>query len=629
MIELLRNFLIYRSRDQKSLLLILSDLFAYNITFIFSYIFFKLICDEICREVGNYPILALYSKYPLLNIFFLSLIAVIVTYLLNGYKSFFRSNPARSFIGYERLVGTILFCLIISILILIDSQDFVLSIAAGISLLINITFYFVLIRSLAYVVLSKQSDEKRTPILIYGAGQAGMETAASISLNEKFRILGFIDDNKKIKKFKILGYRVLGGISKVSKVKKEYPNLIVVMAMIKIPSTVRSKIISELEKEEIHVKTIPLNYGSLETKLSINNLDVNDLIKRDPHENEIDISDIKLDDTNILVTGAGGSIGSVISKKLSELKPQSLIFIDNSEFNLYKLEQSFKEFSNFKNMKFYLRDVTDEKSIEEIIQNEKVNMIYHAAAYKHVPLLQDYKNYSMALKNNFIATFNLCEIAYRNRLKSFTLISTDKAVNPTNIMGASKRLAELSLQGFQNKDNNKTSFSMVRFGNVLNSSGSVVPLFWDQINEGGPVTVTDENVNRFFMTIEEASSLVIQASFLARGGEVFLLDMGNPLKILDLAKRMIRLSGNSVAEKGSKKGIEIVFSGLRPGEKLYEELLLSSNPIKTNNPKISKGIEKSFPLDEIKSLKDKIGNLGNTIDYSNISSEISKYVDGY
>ena len=629
MIELLRNFLIYRSRDQKSLLLILSDLFAYNLTFIFSYIFFKLICDEICREDINYPILALYSKYPLLNIFFLSLIAVIITYLLNGYKSFFRSNPARSFIGYERLVGTILFCLIITILILIDSQDFVLSIAAGITLIINITFYFVLIRSLAYVVLSKQSDEKRTPILIYGAGQAGMETAASISLNENFRILGFIDDNKKIKKFKILGYRVLGGISKVSKVKKEYPNLIVVMAMIKIPSTARSKIISELEKEEIHVKTIPLNYGSLETKLSINNLDVNDLIKRDPHENEIDISDIKLDDANILVTGAGGSIGSVISKKLSELKPQNLIFIDNSEFNLYKLEQSFKEFSNFKNMKFYLRDITDEKSIEEIIQNEKVNMIYHAAAYKHVPLLQDYKNYSMALKNNFIATFNLCDIAYRNKLKSFTLISTDKAVNPTNIMGASKRLAELSLQGFQDKDNNKTSFSMVRFGNVLNSSGSVVPLFWNQINEGGPVTVTDENVNRFFMTIDEASSLVIQASFLARGGEVFLLDMGNPLKILDLAKRMIRLSGNSVAEKGSKNGIEIVFSGLRPGEKLYEELLLSRNPIKTNNPKISKGIEKSFSLDEIKSLKDKIGNLGNSIDYANISSEISKYVDGY
>ena len=240
-----------------------------------------------------------------------------------------------------------------------------------------------------------------------------------------------------------------------------------------------------------------------------------------------------------------------------------------------------------------MRDIKDTKSIENIIKNENIDTIFHAAAYKHVPILEEDHNFDMAIKNNFIATLDLCDIATRHKVENFTLVSTDKAVNPTNIMGASKRLAELALQAYQDEDQNKVCFSMVRFGNVLNSSGSVVPLFWNQISQGGPVTVTHEEINRFFMTIEEASSLVIEANSMSIGGEVFLLDMGDPIRIKELAEKMIRLSGNSVSNDVNKQGIEITYSGLRPGEKLFEELLLSKNPIKTSHPKIKKGLEEN------------------------------------
>ena len=280
-------------------------------------------------------------------------------------------------------------------------------------------------------------------------------------------------------------------------------------------------------------------------------------------------------------------------------------------------------------MNFILKNVQDSKEIEKLLIKNNIDSIYHASAYKHVPLLQSNENFSSAVENNFFATYDLCSLASKHNVKSFVLVSSDKAVNPANLMGATKRLAELSLQAFQDLKENKTIFSMVRFGNVLNSSGSVVPLFWEQISNGGPVTVTHEDVNRFFMTIKEAASLVLQSGAMAKGGEVFLLDMGDPIKIKEFAERMIRLSGNSVAYNEEENGIKIIFSGLRPGEKLYEELLLSDKPISTDHEDIKKAVEEKYPLSDIKNLKNSLRELLIKDNLSSAKKLISEFVKGF
>ena len=378
------------------------------------------------------------------------------------------------------------------------------------------------------------------------------------------------------------------------------------MAIISISAEERREIISQLEKFEVQVKTIPYNYGALETKLSIEDVSVSDLIDRKIKIPDKNLLDHSFRGKNILITGAGGSIGSEISKQIANLKPAKLFFIDSSEFNLFKLKESFQSYKNLSSMNFILKNVQDFKEMEKLLIKNNIDSIYHASAYKHVPLLQSNENFSSAVENNFFATYDLCSLASKHNVKSFVLVSSDKAVNPANLMGATKRLAELSLQAFQDLKENKTIFSMVRFGNVLNSSGSVVPLFWEQISNGGPVTVTHEDVNRFFMTIKEAASLVLQSGAMAKGGEVFLLDMGDPIKIKEFAERMIRLSGNSVAYNEEENGIKIVFSGLRPGEKLYEELLLSDKPIPTDHDDIKKAVEEKYPLSDMENLKNSL-----------------------
>ncbi len=315
--------------------------------------------------------------------------------------------------------------------------------------------------------------------------------------------------------------------------------------------------------------------------------------------------------------------------QVANLNPQKLILLDSSEFNLYKLRLHFQTYKNFSEMVFVLSNIQEKERLDNLIKKYKINTIYHAAAYKHVPLLESNTNISSAINNNFVATFNLCKLAKTNSVNNFVLVSSDKAVNPTNLMGASKRLSEISLQAFQDVEDNETVFSIVRFGNVLNSSGSVMPLFKEQIEKGGPVTVTHKDVNRYFMTINEAANLVIQAGGISKGGEVFLLDMGNPIKILDFAKKMIRLSGNSVASEGNSNGIEIIFSGLRPGEKLYEELLIDNNPEDTIHPKIKKGHEKKYDYLKIEKLVLELTELANKEKIKELKNKVSHFVDGY
>ena len=626
----IKTKIILLSRNKKTLLTIMSDLFIFNLNFFISFLLNFFYTDNLVSFRQDFKNFSFLYSFEHLEIILLSTVSILLIFILDGYKSFFRSSGILNILGSSRILSLLIFCFLIFFFVLSKAEVYIVSFQVSSMQFFTILFYFLFFRVSVYVYLSNKSGTGTIPTIIYGAGQAGRETAAALSQTKKYRILGFIDDDKRLKNFQIIGIKILGNLNKITKLKKDYPDLLIIMAIQNISTFDRQRIISLIEPFEVTVKTIPSSYGGLETRLSIENISLGDLIERKSTGLGKNIKYEKnIEDKNILITGAGGSIGSELSKQISELNPSKLVFLDSSEYNLYNLSQRLKNLKGIDSCSFILKSIQDKDDLESIIKSESINSIFHAAAYKHVPLLENSVNLKSALENNFFSTFDLCEIAHRHKVGNFTLISTDKAVNPTNIMGASKRLAELSLQGFQDLKDNKTCFSMVRFGNVLNSSGSVVPLFWDQISSGGPVTVTHKEVNRFFMTIEEASSLVIKSNSISSGGEVFLLDMGSPIKIKDLAKRMIRLSGNSVASEGKGNGIKIVYSGLRPGEKLFEELLLSKNPIETEHPKIKKGLEKKFDMEEIYNLKIKIKQLLEKEDHELIHKEIQKYVDGF
>ena len=528
-LESIRNKLISSSRRVKIILMMINDLFCFFSPFLFS-LFIKYFVK--LNNNTALPVVDLLSNSNMLIILIINLLCIVLIYSFNGYRSFLRYSNENllNALSNPRLLVLFLYFLATLIYFISDYKSLVIPISSALSVFLTTFFSVVFLRSLAYRFIKNSSNNKGLPLVIYGAGQAGRELAAYLGQNELYRIIGFIDDDHKLKNFKILGYKVYGNFKQIEKLKNNYSNLEVILSIINIKPTRRQKIISNIEKFQVAVKTIPEGYGSLTSKMSIQNLNINDLLERKEVPLDKKLLKEHIENKRILITGAGGSIGSEISLKIASLKPDKMIFIDFSELNLYDLKNKLINFDTTK-VKFFLLNLVNIKKIEEIIKKEKIDIIFHAAAYKHVPILEDIENFNSAIENNFLVTFNLCKIALDNQIESFTLISTDKAVNPTNIMGASKRLAELGLQAFQKEPKNKTRFSMVRFGNVLNSSGSVVPLFWDQINSGGPVTVTHEKINRFFMSIREAANLVIQSSSIAEGGEVFLLDMGNPIEI--------------------------------------------------------------------------------------------------
>lgn len=361
----------------------------------------------------------------------------------------------------------------------------------------------------------------------------------------------------------------------------------------------------------------------------LQNLSLDDLLPRGRVQADI-ISNAG--NQNILISGAGGSIGSEIARQILNNNPLSIILLDVSEYNLYIIERECSAIKKSKDLSTkiipYLGDIRDQNHLTNFFQKYKINSVFHAAAYKHVPLVEDQNNIIKACENNILGTYNLALTAVDNNVDTFVMVSTDKAVRPSNIMGASKRTAEMVIQSLDTMHPN-TKFSMVRFGNVINSSGSVIPLFLDQISRGGPVTVTDKNVTRYFMTIPEASNLVLQASQMAEGGEVFILDMGEQLNIMDLAKRLVHLSGRSVATNNKDEGIEIIEVGLRPGEKMYEELLISGDQLSTTNTKIYKSME-SFP--SIEKMKELINEIKLSIarnDHLSLIQIFKENVEGY
>lgn len=442
-------------------------------------------------------------------------------------------------------------------------------------------------------------------VLIYGAGSAGLQLAGAMSHSHEVRLVGFLDDDSR------LHGHVLQGLTIYSP--NDLPGLVVslrvgdvLLAMPSMGRKRRNEILENMRHAGVSVRTLPRMTDLAQGRVSITDLrelDVDDLLGRESVTPNFILLSQNVLLKVVLVTGAGGSIGSELCRQILSLGPVKLLLVEQSEYALYQIyEELSKKLAASEDLAMVklvplLGSVCDRERMHEIMSTWSPDTVYHAAAYKHVPMVEH--NPSQGIRNNVLGTLTAAQAALQNGVQDFVLISTDKAVRPTNIMGASKRLAEMVLQAMA-QQGGTTTFSMVRFGNVLGSSGSVVPLFRQQIREGGPITLTHGEITRYFMTIPEAAQLVIQASAMAKGGDVFVLDMGEPVRIKDLAVRMIELSGLSVRDEANPDGdIEICITGLRPGEKLYEELLIGDDPRSTLHPRIMKAHEHFLPMTEL------------------------------
>lgn len=456
------------------------------------------------------------------------------------------------------------------------------------------------------------SNPKR--LLIIGAGAAASMMLRDLDNNEnlEYKVIGLIDDDKKKQKAILNGVLVLGDRYDIKKVCAKYRIDEILFAIPSANGATRKEIIELCNETGCIIKTLPsidqiIDKTEGQMYKSVRNIEIEDLLEREPVKLNNDEIRAYISDRVILVTGGGGSIGSELCRQIMKFSPKKLVILDIYENNAYDLQMELNRKYPENMPEVIIASVRDKKRLDEVFEEYKPQIVFHAAAHKHVPLME--KSPMEAIKNNVIGTINVAECANKHNVHKFVMISTDKAVNPTNIMGATKRICELCIQSMQKVS--KTEFVAVRFGNVLGSNGSVVPLFKKQIEAGGPVTVTDKRITRFFMTIPEASQLVLQAACYAKGGEIFVLDMGKPVKIYDLAKNLICLSGYE-----PEVDIKIEFCGLRPGEKLYEELLMSEEGLeKTAHSKIFIGKPVDIELDE---LKKNISELQNAVELNDI-----------
>ncbi|MDF1587804.1 MAG: nucleoside-diphosphate sugar epimerase/dehydratase [Gammaproteobacteria bacterium] len=482
-----------------------------------------------------------------------------------------------------------------------------------------------------YGSLGKQS-QCIPPVIIYGAGSSGMQLVAALKMSRQLRPVAFIDDDPALENNQINGLNIYP-FTKLSHLIDRYKAVDVLLALPSVSRSRRSDIIRLLEAYPVHVRSLPGLMDLAEGKVKVSDIqevDIGDLLGREPVEPIAELLHANITNKSVMVTGAGGSIGSELCRQIAKLEPTTLILYELNEFSLYAIEKELQQHQSSLTIVAVLGSVQNQQRLERVCQQFNVNTIYHAAAYKHVPLVE--KNTTEAIQNNIFGTLNCAKAAINSSVETFVLISTDKAVRPSNTMGASKRFAELVLQALaqDNENNPSTRFTMVRFGNVLGSSGSVVPLFREQIANGGPVTVTDKRIIRYFMTIPEAAELVIQAGSMGQGGDVFVLDMGEPVKIVDLAKRMIHLSGFVEKDQQDPDGdIEIIYTGLRPGEKLYEELLIGDKVSDTQHPKIMRAQEHIIVWAELRSILQKLQQCNNENDCQKVRDILMTHVSGF
>lgn len=502
-------------------------------------------------------------------------------------------------VGKGAFFSTLVMAVLVALLHLQGIPRSVLFIYFGLAfLLLGGSRYMV--RYWHYFVLHRSSASQ--PVIIYGAGQAGMQLASALGRGREFSPALFVDDNPALHRSVIQGLQVYAPA--------ELPELVqrfgighILLAMPAADQTRRAHILTRLEHLPVHVRSIPAASDLVSGRSAIEDLhdiDIGELLWRAPVPPDIERIQQFLVGKVVMVTGAGGSIGSELCRQIVAQNPSKLILFENSELALYQIERELVDKWTGSSTKDHLipvlGSVQNSARLEQTLREHQIQIVFHAAAYKHVPLVE--YNPIEGIQNNSFGTLTAARAAKAAGVERFVLISTDKAVRPTNVMGASKRLAEMTLQALA-KEEGATVFAMVRFGNVLGSSGSVVPLFQQQIAAGGPVTVTHPDVIRYFMSIPEAAQLVLQAGAMAKGGEIFLLDMGDPVKIVDLAKRLIKLSGHRAVETPQPGGIVIEFSGLRPGEKLFEELLISGGQKTSLHPQILQADDGCPPWNEL------------------------------
>lgn len=484
-------------------------------------------------------------------------------------------------------------------------------------------------------------------VAIYGAGSAGNQLAAALRMGRMMRPVAFIDDDANIANRIIAGLRVYSP-RHIQQMIDDTGAAEILMALPSVSRVRRREILEALEQYPLHVRTVPgfMDLASGRVKVEdVQEVDIADLLGRDAVPPQRDLFERCIRGQVVMVTGAGGSIGSELCRQILGSAPKTLLLFEHSEFNLYaihtELEQRISRESLAVRLVPILGSVRNQQRLVELLRAWNVNTIYHAAAYKHVPMVEH--NIAEGVLNNVLGSLYTAQAALKAGVENFVLISTDKAVRPTNVMGSTKRLAEMVLQAlsretapvlFGDKEGvhqvNKTRFTMVRFGNVLGSSGSVIPRFYEQIRKGGPVTVTHPNITRYFMTIPEAAQLVIQAGSMGQGGDVFVLDMGQPVKIAELAEKMIHLTGLSVCSDANPKGdICIEYTGLRPGEKLYEELLIGDNVIPTEHPMIMRANEEHLPWETFKDVIAQLLNAVELDDYDRVRQLLRETVAGY
>lgn len=478
-------------------------------------------------------------------------------------------------------------------------------------------------------------ERHRLPqVVIYGAGAAGRQLAAALGTSREMVLRAFVDDSPELQGASLNGVSIYAS-SKLEELVAERGITDLLLAMPSVDPSRRAEIVRLIEelKMPLHVRTLPdlltLAKGQIQPQ-DLHELEIEDLLGRDTVPPRKDLLLKNIANKIVLVTGAGGSIGSELCRQIIGLRPQVLLLVESSEYALYSIYHELSRIVGADGPRVLplLANVRDEPRLREIIQTWRPHTVYHAAAYKHVPLVEH--NPAEGVRNNVFGTLVTARLAAEHGVDDFVLVSTDKAVRPTNIMGASKRLAEMVLQGLALRKQGNTRFSMVRFGNVLGSSGSVVPLFRQQIREGGPITLTHADITRYFMTIPEAAQLVLQAGAMAQGGEVFVLDMGSPVRIIDLARRMVELSGLKVRDEENADGdIAITITGLRPGEKLYEELLIGDNPAATEHPRIMKANDDALCWEK---LTERLGALELALSLNNVDmirQMLVELVSGY
>ena len=629
----MKEFLLNLTRLQKRLLLILVDAVTISLALWLS---LSIRQDSFFNFSNGYELtgatsLNLYSILLLANV---TIISSLILFRL--YRSITRYISIETYVKITKAstIGTSLWALIVYNLHLpFPRSVFIIFFIFSTSLLF-------LTRYTARSFLTQQKENAKHAVLIYGTSQEAIEINNILKSSQSILSKGFISNDSDDTKTMIaeLPVYTLKDIEKVISKKN--------IREILITHSDQSKnklklIVKELDKHHGIIRKLPnikdLAAGTI--KLSqIEKIDIDDLLGRDAVKPNEYLLKACIQNKTVLVTGAGGSIGSELCRQIICLNPKKIILLEQSEYFLYEIDREICDIKLNTNLNVdistYMGSVGDESLIKHIFRNENIDTVYHAAANKHVPLVEH--NPLSAIKNNIIGTHTVATAAYKHNVENFVLISSDKAVRPTNIMGATKRFAELILQSLQDivddmsSNKCKTKYCMVRFGNVLDTSGSVVPLFKKQIRNGGPVTVTDPRVIRYFMTISEATELVIQAGSLSKGGDVFLLDMGEPLSILELAKEMIKLSGKEIKDENNPTGdIEISFTGLRDGEKLYEELLIGDDVSKTTHDHIMSANEEKLTYNQIEQCLDKFNGLDSESSSEDIKKILYESVAGY